>query len=48
MKYAKKDAKAYARAHMKGIWAAALTPSPIRSPSTRTASGRISATGSAN
>ena len=26
MKYAKKDAKAYARAHMKGIWAAALTP----------------------
>ena len=25
MKYAKKDAKAYARAHMKGIWAAALT-----------------------
>lgn len=26
MKYAKKDAKAYARANMKGIWAAALTP----------------------
>ncbi|WP_137390995.1 dihydrodipicolinate synthase family protein [Rhodoligotrophos defluvii] len=26
MKYAKKDAKAYARQHMKGIWAAALTP----------------------
>jgi 4-hydroxy-tetrahydrodipicolinate synthase len=26
MNYAKKDAKAYARAHMKGIWAAALTP----------------------
>ncbi|WNJ92761.1 dihydrodipicolinate synthase family protein [Bosea sp. 685] len=26
MKYAKKDAKAYARAHMRGIWAAALTP----------------------
>jgi len=26
MKYAKKDAKAYARAHMKGIWAAALMP----------------------
>ncbi len=26
MKYAKKDAKAHARAHMKGIWAAALTP----------------------
>lgn len=26
MKYAKKDAKAYARSHMKGIWAAALTP----------------------
>ena len=26
MKYAKKDAKAYARVHMKGIWAAALTP----------------------
>ncbi len=26
MKYARKDAKAYARAHMKGIWAAALTP----------------------
>ena len=26
MKYAKKDAKTYARAHMKGIWAAALTP----------------------
>lgn len=26
MKYAKKDAKAYARDHMKGIWAAALTP----------------------
>lgn len=26
MKYAKKDAKAYARSHMKGIWAAALMP----------------------
>ncbi|QWW72147.1 dihydrodipicolinate synthase family protein [Rhizobium sp. WYJ-E13] len=26
MKYAKKDAKAYARQHMKGIWAAALMP----------------------
>ena len=26
MNYAKKDAKAYARANMKGIWAAALTP----------------------
>jgi 4-hydroxy-tetrahydrodipicolinate synthase len=26
MKYAKKDAKAYARANMRGIWAAALTP----------------------
>lgn len=26
MKYAKQDAKAYARRHMKGIWAAALTP----------------------
>ena len=26
MRYAKKDAKAYARANMKGIWAAALTP----------------------
>jgi 4-hydroxy-tetrahydrodipicolinate synthase len=26
MKYAKKDAKAYARANMKGVWAAALTP----------------------
>lgn len=26
MKYSKKDAKAYARAHMKGIWAAALMP----------------------
>lgn len=26
MKYARKDAKAHARAHMKGIWAAALTP----------------------
>jgi 4-hydroxy-tetrahydrodipicolinate synthase len=26
MNYAKKHAKAYARAHMKGIWAAALTP----------------------
>lgn len=26
MKYTKKDAKAYARANMKGIWAAALTP----------------------
>jgi 4-hydroxy-tetrahydrodipicolinate synthase len=26
MKYARKDAKAYARAHMKGIWAAALQP----------------------
>lgn len=26
MKYVKKDAKAYARANMKGIWAAALTP----------------------
>lgn len=26
MKYARKDAKAYARAHMRGIWAAALTP----------------------
>lgn len=26
MKYAKKDAKAYARKHMKGIWAAALQP----------------------
>ena len=26
MKYSKKDAKAYARANMKGIWAAALTP----------------------
>jgi 4-hydroxy-tetrahydrodipicolinate synthase len=26
MKYAKKDAKAYARANMKGIWAAALMP----------------------
>jgi 4-hydroxy-tetrahydrodipicolinate synthase len=25
-KYSRKDAKAYARAHMKGIWAAALTP----------------------
>lgn len=25
-KYHRKDAKAYARAHMKGIWAAALTP----------------------
>ncbi|MBB6091286.1 4-hydroxy-tetrahydrodipicolinate synthase [Povalibacter uvarum] len=25
-KYARKDAKAYARAHLKGIWAAALTP----------------------
>ncbi|MBB4261375.1 dihydrodipicolinate synthase family protein [Bradyrhizobium sp. CIR3A] len=26
MKYTKKDAKAYARTHMKGIWAAALMP----------------------
>jgi 4-hydroxy-tetrahydrodipicolinate synthase len=26
MKYRKDDAKAYSRAHMKGIWAAALTP----------------------
>jgi len=26
MKYAKKDAKSYSRANMKGIWAAALTP----------------------
>lgn len=26
MKYTKKDAKAYSRANMKGIWAAALTP----------------------
>ena len=26
MKYAKKDAKSYARANMTGIWAAALTP----------------------
>ncbi|MBY3422508.1 dihydrodipicolinate synthase family protein [Rhizobium laguerreae] len=26
MKYAKKDAKAYAREHLKGIWAAALMP----------------------
>lgn len=26
MKHSRKDAKAYARAHMKGIWAAALTP----------------------
>lgn len=26
MKYARQDAKAYARAHMKGIWAAALQP----------------------
>ncbi len=26
MKYTKRDAKTYARAHMKGIWAAALTP----------------------
>jgi 4-hydroxy-tetrahydrodipicolinate synthase len=26
MKYNRKDAKAYAREHMKGIWAAALTP----------------------
>jgi 4-hydroxy-tetrahydrodipicolinate synthase len=26
MKYAKKDAKTYARTHMKGIWAAALMP----------------------
>ena len=26
MKYDRKDAKAYAREHMKGIWAAALTP----------------------
>lgn len=26
MKYSKKDAKAYSRQHMKGIWAAALTP----------------------
>jgi 4-hydroxy-tetrahydrodipicolinate synthase len=26
MKYAKKDAKAYARAHFKGVWAAVLTP----------------------
>src|SRR5882672_4706320 len=26
MKYSKKDAKAYARAHMKGVWAAALMP----------------------
>lgn len=26
MKYRKRDAKDYARAHMKGIWAAALTP----------------------
>jgi 4-hydroxy-tetrahydrodipicolinate synthase len=26
MEYARKDAKAYARAHMKGIWAAALQP----------------------
>ncbi len=26
MKYARKDAKSYARANMKGIWAAALTP----------------------
>jgi len=26
MKYGRKDAKAYARANMKGIWAAALTP----------------------
>ena len=26
MKYAKKDAKAHARDHMKGIWAATLTP----------------------
>ncbi|HEY1152374.1 MAG TPA: dihydrodipicolinate synthase family protein, partial [Pseudolabrys sp.] len=26
MKYSKKDAKAYAQANMKGVWAAALTP----------------------
>jgi len=26
MKYSRRDAKAYAREHMKGIWAAALTP----------------------
>ena len=26
MKYAKKDAKSYARQHLKGIWAAALMP----------------------
>jgi 4-hydroxy-tetrahydrodipicolinate synthase len=26
MKYSRKDAKTYARAHMKGIWAAALMP----------------------
>ena len=26
MKYSRKDAKAYAREHMKGIWAAALMP----------------------
>ena len=26
MKYSRNDAKAYARAHMKGIWAAALQP----------------------
>jgi 4-hydroxy-tetrahydrodipicolinate synthase len=26
MKYRRKDAKAYAREHLRGIWAAALTP----------------------
>ena len=29
-KYARLDAKAYAREHLKGVWAATLTPSQTR------------------
>ena len=39
MKYRRRDAKDYARAHMKGIWAAALTPFAARPRDRR---GRLS------
>ena len=32
MKYSKKEAKDYARAHLKGIWAAALIHGQVRPP----------------
>ena len=52
-KYARRDAKDYAREHLRGIWAAALTPfrpddvAPDGSPSTRPASRATCATGPA-